>query len=154
VRVFTAVFPGGPVQLLGAGLPDRPDLVPLADPRQGPAVALRHWAGQCRTHPRRWWIVACDQVRWTPEALAAWHRVAAAADPAGAFWVLALSGGRIQPLGGFLAGQLVAPLAGTRATSLMALTEALPSRVLPAEGGQWQDVDTPEANDHFLKNFP
>ena len=44
VGVFAAVFPDGPVQVLGDPLPDHPDLPRLEDPREGPAVALRTWA--------------------------------------------------------------------------------------------------------------
>jgi len=154
VAVFAAVFPGGPVQLLGEALPDRPDLAPLADPRQGPAAALRHWAGLARAHPERWWVAACDQVRWTPETLDAWHRAAAAADPRAEHWVLARHGGRLQPLGGFLGDGLVERLRATSSGSLLSLAEALPSLVLEAAGDQWLDVDTPEALEAFRKNRP
>ena len=145
VAVFEAVFPGGPARVLGEGLPDRPDLAPLADPRQGPAVALRHWASGAEDHPERWWIVACDQIGWTAEALRAWHRAATAADPGAEHWVLARVRGRIQPLGGFLADALVPGLARAGGRSLMALSEALPARILDADGAHWLDVDTPEA---------
>lgn len=151
VRVFGSVFPGCPMQVLGEGLPDRPDLAPIADPRAGPAVALRRWAALDRSHPPRWWIVACDQVRWTPETLEAWHAAAAAADPAAAHWVLARAGGRIQPLGGFLADPLVERLPGAGSASLLSLVEALPCLVLEAEGDPWLDVDTPEALEAFLE---
>jgi molybdopterin-guanine dinucleotide biosynthesis protein A len=152
--VFAAVFPGGPVQVLGEALPDRPDLVPLSDPLQGPAAALGHWAGLERAHPLRWWVAACDQVRWTPEALDAWHRLAAAADPRAEHWVLARHEGRIQPLGGFLADSLVERLRGTSSGSLLSLVEALPSLILDAQGDPWLDVDTPEALEAFRKNRP
>lgn len=148
--VFEAVFPGGPVRLLGEGLPDRPDLTPLADPRQGPALALRHWACGAREHPGRWWILACDQIGWTAEALRAWHRAAAAADPGAEHWVLARVCGRIQPLGGFLADALVPALARAQGRSLMALSEALPARILDADGAHWLDVDTREAWETYL----
>jgi len=143
VAVFEAAFPDGPVQLLGEALPDRPDLAPLADPREGPAVALRHWAAGCRVPARRWWAVACDQVRWTSGTLAAWHAAAVAADPAAASWVLGRFRDRLQPLGGFLAGDLLAAVAGSRATSLLGLAEALPRTVLAVTGEEWLDVDTP-----------
>jgi molybdopterin-guanine dinucleotide biosynthesis protein A len=143
--VFEAVFPGGPVRLLGEGLPDRPDLAPLADPRQGPALALRHWASGAEDHPERWWIVGCDQIGWSAETLRAWHRAAAAADPGAQHWVLARVDGRIQPLGGFLADALVPGLARAGGRSLMALSEALPARILEADGAHWLDVDTPDA---------
>jgi molybdopterin-guanine dinucleotide biosynthesis protein A len=141
--VFAAVFPGGPIQLLGEALPDRPDLAPLDDPRQGPAEALRRWAGARRAHPDRWWIVACDQIRWTPDALAAWHARAVAADPDADRWVLARHGGRLQPLGGFLADALAPRLAGAAGAALMALVDSLPCRILEAEGDQWLDQDRP-----------
>jgi molybdopterin-guanine dinucleotide biosynthesis protein A len=150
-RVFAAVFPGCPMQVLGEGLPDRPDLAPIADPRAGPAAALRHWALLPRPHPLRWWVVACDQIRWTPETLAPWHASAAAADPPAAHWVLARAGGRIQPLGWFLADALVERLPGTGSASLLSLVEALPCLVLDAEGDPWLDVDTPEALEAFLE---
>jgi len=150
--VFEAVFPGAPMQLLGEGLPDRPDLAPLADPRQGPALALRHWAAGAGggSHPERWWIVACDQIRWTAETLRAWHGAAAAADPGAAHWVLARARGRIQPLGGFLADGLVAGLARAQGRSLIALTEAAPCLILDADGEHWLDVDTREALAAYL----
>lgn len=154
VAVFAAVFPDGPVQLLGQGLPDRPELVPAMDPAAGPAVALRLWAARPGPRPRRWWVAACDQVRWTPDHLRAWHQAVEAADPGAGHWVLARSGGRIQPLGGFLAEGLVAAMAGARADSLMGLVEALPSLVLDSEGEQWLDVDTPEALRAYLDKLP
>lgn len=143
--VFQAVFPDGPVQLLGEGLPDRPDLAPADDPRQGPAAALRHWAGLERSHPLRWWILACDQIRWTPEALEAWHRAAAAADPRAEHWVLGRFQDRIQPLGGFLADGLVPRLGLGSARALMALVDAMPCLILPVAGDPWLDVDTPDS---------
>jgi molybdopterin-guanine dinucleotide biosynthesis protein A len=133
VAVFEAVFPGGPVQLLGEPLPDRPGLAVLDDPRQGPAVALRHWArvaSAAPVRPRRWWFVACDQIRWTPSSLAAWAETAAGADPGASHWVLARHGGRVQPLGGWIAGTLVEALADTPGPSLMALADALPCLIL------------------------
>ncbi len=142
VAVFAATFPDGPVQLLGAGLPDRPELAPLADPREGPAVALRHWAGGRPAPARRWWTVACDLVRWTPGALAAWHAAAVQADPGAASWVLGRHQDRLQPLGGFLPGALLAELARSRAGSLLGLVEALPHVVLEVAGPEWLDVDT------------
>jgi len=157
--VFETVFPGGPVHLLGQGLPDRPDLAALADPGQGPAVALRHWAAQAQAEPpARWWLVACDQLGWTPETLRAWHQAALAADPAAGHWVLARAGGRLQPLGGFLASRLLPLLPGLAASSLMGLADALPVRVLEASGDPWGDVwldvDTPQALARFLAGRP
>jgi molybdopterin-guanine dinucleotide biosynthesis protein A len=141
--VFEAAFPGGPIQVLGDALPDRPDLAPLDDPRQGPAAALRHWAALDRAHPVRWWVLACDQIRWTPDALAAWHARAAWADPGGSHWVLARHRGRLQPLGGFLADALAPRLAGVPGAALMALADALPCRILDVKGDVWLDQDVP-----------
>jgi molybdopterin-guanine dinucleotide biosynthesis protein A len=150
VEVFEASFPGCPVLLLGEPLPDRPDLPAWSDPRQGPAVALRHWAAAPQPAVERWWVVACDQVRWTPRALEAWHRKAASADPASAHWVLANHGGRTQFLGGWLAGSLRPALAALRTASLWSLSEALPCLLLEETGAEWQDVDTPEALSAWL----
>jgi molybdopterin-guanine dinucleotide biosynthesis protein A len=153
VTVFSQVFPGGPIQLLGDPLPDQPGLIPLDDPRQGPAVALRHWAEGAEggfPAPRRWWILACDQVRWTPRALASWHARVARGDPDASRWVLARFRGRLQPLGGFLPGRLVPSLARCQARSLIGLVEALPHRVLAARGEAWLDVDTPEGLRRWL----
>ena len=144
-EVFAQVFPEGPIQLLGDPLPDRPDLPFLDDPRQGPAAALRHWAERVDAGPRRWWVAACDQVRWTPRSLAAWHARVERADPEAAVWVLAHTQGRLQPLGGFLPGRLVPDLARVEARSLLGLVERLPHRILAARGRAWLDVDTPEA---------
>jgi molybdopterin-guanine dinucleotide biosynthesis protein A len=148
--VFEAVFPGGPIQVLGGALPDRPDLAPLDDPREGPAEALRRWAarssgngGPSQVHPLRWWILACDQIRWTPDALAAWHARAAAADPEAGCWVLARHRGRLQPLGGFLADALAPRLSALPGAALMALVDALPCRILDAAGDAWMDQDRP-----------
>jgi molybdopterin-guanine dinucleotide biosynthesis protein A len=143
VGVFEAVFPGGPVQVVGDGLPDRPDLAPVPDPRRGPAEALRAWAGQIRERPRRWWLLACDQIRWTPEALARWHGLAAAADPGAGHWVLARHRGRLQPLGGFLGGTLVPRLPALPGAALRDLVAALPCRVLESADEAWLDQDTP-----------
>ena len=145
VDVFQSVFPRGPVQLLGDGLPDRPDLPALEDPKAGPALALCHWARLCQAPPpRRWWVVGCDQIRWTPETLWAWYGTAAMADPVANHWVIARHGERIQPLGGFLASDLVEQMPHTRGTSLLTLMEAIPCLVLESEGEQWLDVDTQE----------
>jgi len=140
--VFSAVFPHGPIQVLGLGLPDRPDLVPMADPGAGPAVALRHWAGRCGLRADRWWLLPCDQLAWTSASLADWHRVAEAADPGAAHWVMARTEGRAQPLGGFLAASLLDPLSRLPGQALMALADALPCRLLDAQAGPWRDVDT------------
>lgn len=144
VRVFGAVCPGGPVVVLGEPLPDRPGLPRLDDPREGPAVALRTWCGAPAPEAGRWWIVACDQVRWTPDRLAAWFRRVEAADPGALHWVMAEHGDRLQPLGGVLAGGLRPVLAGSGERSLTRLALAVPHLVLPAQGPEWQDLDTPE----------
>jgi molybdopterin-guanine dinucleotide biosynthesis protein A len=140
--VFTGVFPHGPIQVLGLGLPDRPDLAPMADPGAGPAVALRHWAARCRLEADRWWLLPCDQLAWTHDCLVDWHRAAEAADPGAAHWVMARTGGRPQPLGGFLAASLLPPLSRLPGQALMALADALPCRLLDAAAAPWQDVDT------------
>jgi len=143
VRVFESVFPGGPILVLGEPLPDRPDLSGLDDPREGPAVALRYWAGTVGPQADRWWVVACDQVRWTPEALQDWARACDTVDPAGTGWVMALHGGHLQPLGGWLPGVLRPGLARATARTMLALAESLPHLVLPRHGPEWADVDTP-----------
>jgi molybdopterin-guanine dinucleotide biosynthesis protein A len=144
VRVFETVFPGGPVQLLGEPLPDRPELVPAADPRQGPAVALRTWAcGAGAAAAARWWVPACDQVRWTAPALAAWHAQALAVDPGGEHWVLASSAGRVQYLGGWVARGLLGTLGGTTGARMADLAAAVTSMVVEQDGPEWGDLDDP-----------
>jgi molybdopterin-guanine dinucleotide biosynthesis protein A len=142
VRVFESVFPGGPILLLGEPLPERPELAALQDPRQGPAEALRLWAAVSVAEASRWWIVACDQVRWDADRLGAWSQRALAADPGRSAWVVARHGGHLQPLGGFLPGSLRPAMAALRPRSLMALVEALPHVVVDAEGPEWRDLDT------------
>ena len=132
VGVFAAVFPDGPVQVLGDPLPDHPDLPRLEDPREGPAVALRTWARLEAPAADRWWVVACDQVRWTPERLAGWARISEATDPEAARWVMALHDGHLQPLGGWL----------------------LPHLALPSDGAEWVDVDTPEDRQAWERESP
>ena len=151
VRVFRALWPEGPVVVLGEPLPDHPDLLRCEDPREGPAVALRAWAQQDVPLPpvMRWWLVACDQVRWTVPSLRAWHRRVQAVDPAASHWVLATQEGHLQPLGGFLSDGLRPALAQSSATSLTGLATSLPHRLLPADGPEWQDLDTPEARRAF-----
>ena len=64
-------------------------------------------------------------------------------------WVLALHGGRLQPLGGWLPASLRLALAGSSARSLVALAESLPHLAVPAEGPEWLDADTPEERQTF-----
>jgi molybdopterin-guanine dinucleotide biosynthesis protein A len=143
VRVFEAVFPGAPIQVLGDPLPERPDLPRLDDPRQGPAVALRVWALAQAPEVDRWWIVACDQVRWTPERLALWAAEIQREDPLAASWVMALHDGHLQPLGGWMPHALRPALAESRGRSMKALAAGLPHLSLPRCGTEWADVDTP-----------
>lgn len=145
VRVFREALPGGPVQVLGQALPDLPDLPCFQDAGQGPAAALEAWAASPVESAARWWVAACDQVRWTPETLRAWHAAAAAADPGEARWVLARDGDHLQYLGSFLASSLLPALAAAPARSLRDLLAALPATVLDWPGEVWRDVDTPEA---------
>ena len=152
VRCFETVFPGAPIQVLGEALPDRPDLPHQDDPRQGPAVALRTWAGaEVVPNIDVWWIVACDQVRWTAERLTAWASRREAEDPAATRWVMAMHAGHLQPLGGWLPSVLRPALAASSARSLMALVESLPHLALPSDGTEWLDVDSPEDRAKFEK---
>ena len=148
-RVFETVFPGAPIQVLGEPLPDRPDLPRLDDPREGPAVALRRWAALDAAVVEVWWVVACDQVRWTPDRLSDWASVCETMDPFHTRWVMALHGGHLQPLGGWLPSALRSALAATTAPSLMVLANALPHLALPREGPEWTDVDTAEERSRF-----
>ena len=153
VRVFRAQHPDGPIRVLGEALPDHPALPRLDDPRQGPALALRHWAKipmpTAHLTVDRWWVVACDQVRWTPERLEAWTQACETADPAAAHWVLALQAGHLQPLGGWLPQALRPALARSTGASLLRLVQALPHLALPQDGPEWADVDTPEERSEF-----
>jgi molybdopterin-guanine dinucleotide biosynthesis protein A len=144
VGVFQQAFPEGIIQILGEPVPDHPELVCLLDPRQGPARALAGWAASGPPPALRWWVLACDQVRWSAPRLRFWSQRATEADPEGMAWVLADHGGRIQFLGGFLGGELVPAVARASGRSLHALMEALPTVILPATGPEWLDVDTPE----------
>ncbi|NWJ42044.1 MAG: NTP transferase domain-containing protein [Geothrix sp.] len=149
VRVFAAVFPDGPVQVLGDPLPDHPDLPRLEDPREGPAVALRVWARADGPDVDRWWVAACDQVRWTPQRLTEWARIGEAADPEATHWVMALHGGHLQPLGGWLPDGFRPSLITSTTRSLMGLATALPHLAIPCDGPEWVDVDTPEERAEF-----
>jgi molybdopterin-guanine dinucleotide biosynthesis protein A len=93
--------------------------------------------------------VACDQARWTPVRLAAWFRRVEKADPAAEHWVLAAHEGRLQPLGGFLAASLRPVLAAAAERSLTALARAIPHLVLPVDGPEWLDLDTPQERRAF-----
>lgn len=149
VAVFQSVFPDGPVQVLGEALKDRPDLPVMDDPRQGPAVALRHWAAAFAPIVDVWWIVACDQVRWRAEDLRSWLALAQAADPDHLRWVIGRSDGYIQPLGGLLPHGLRSTLAESQACSLLVLAESLPHCILDNNLPGWRDVDTQEARKAF-----
>ena len=153
VGVFEAVFPGGPIQIMGEALPDRPDLPCLDDPREGPAVALRTWAAMAMPAVDSWWVVACDQVRWTSARLADWAACWKAMDPTCSSWVMALHEGHLQPLGGWLPASLRPALAASQARSLKALAASLPHLAVPLEGAEWVDVDTPEERDKFDKGM-
>ena len=144
VGVFEGLWPDGPITLLGEGLSDRPELQVLDDRREGPAAALITWCSTPAPPTDRWWIVACDQIRWTQARLADWLQRVAAADPEAAHWVLAEHGGHLQPLGGFLPSSLRPTLAGSKEASLTALAQSVPHIVLKAHGPEWLDLDTPE----------
>ncbi len=144
VEVFRAVFPEGPVCVLGQALPDHPELKPYPDPGEGPAVALRLWAAREDVPAAaRWWIVPCDQVRWTAEDLAAWHAQAVGADPEATRWVMAEQDGHAQPLGGFLGHGLRPSLAAVHASTVRRLAEGVGSLTVPQDCAAWQDVDDP-----------
>jgi molybdopterin-guanine dinucleotide biosynthesis protein A len=143
VSAFRFVVPDGPVQLIGEPLPDFPGLRRLDDPREGPAVALRVWAASDPPPARRWWVLACDQARWTREAFAEWLAEAEAADGHDGAWAIVVREGHRQPLGGLLASALLPALARADATSLRALMGALPLRELPGTAWAGEDIDTP-----------
>jgi molybdopterin-guanine dinucleotide biosynthesis protein A len=152
VRIFQANFPTGPVEILGEGLPDRPDLAPVSDPRQGPAAALRAWAALGRGElAQRWWVVACDCPGWREADLRAWWGRVREVDPEGTAWVVAEVEGRLQPLGGMLPAALLPALAAQGTPRLGELWGALPGRRVPASGACWTDVDDPEALARFLR---
>lgn len=144
VQVFEAVISKGPVQILGEPLPDRPELYSVPDEGLGGAAALIRWAGRPAARARRWWVVACDQLRWNPGQLQAWLELAERQDPTASSWVVACSEGRLQPLGGLLPEGLRESLAGLRHHRLTDLVQALPHQILDWDSPVWNDVDTPD----------
>lgn len=144
VEVFSSVVPKGPIQILGEPLPDRPDLLSNPDAGMGAASALIRWAARPSPAAKRWWAVACDQVRWTPGLLRGWLETAERHDPETSRWVVANSEGRLQPLGGFLPEALRAPMAGLDFARISDLVRALPHLALEWDSPVWDDVDTPE----------
>lgn len=153
VRTFSEVFPDGAIVVLGEALPDQPELLRVADPCLGPAKALQTWA-QARIAGQvpaadRWWIVACDQVRWSPGRLRAWASTCDQVAPAGDRWVIAEHAGYPQPLGGWCPDALCARIVQEETNSIMGLVKALPYLLLPREGDEWRDVDTPEERTRF-----
>ncbi|MDP2875212.1 MAG: NTP transferase domain-containing protein [Holophaga sp.] len=143
VTVFETVFPQGPVQILGAPVPERPELRNVEDLRQGPARAMALWAEKAPVISSRWWVLACDQVRWSVPTLEAWFARARTEDPNGQAWVLAEHKKRVQYLGGFLGASLVSKIAVSDARSLGEMAAHLPCHTLPATGSEWFDVDCP-----------
>lgn len=144
VRVFRSVCPDGPVVVLGATLPDYPDLTSFDDPRLGPSLALIRWAAQDTWVVRRWWILPCDQVDWDSHSFGTWLESAEWADPEGQAWCYAHQEHQPQPLGGFLGAAIrpwVATLVNTRVRDLAA---ELPHCELPEPRYRGRDVDTPE----------
>jgi hypothetical protein len=149
VTVFETVFPDGPVQVLGEALAGRPDLPVLSDPRQGPAVALQHWALAAAPVVDLWWIVACDQVRWRATDLDTWVRQAETVDPGHERWLIGRFQGHLQPLGSLLPHRHRPLLAVAEARSLGALVESLPHHLLDSELPGWRDVDTSSERARF-----
>lgn len=158
IRTFIAAFPDGTRVVLGNPIPEDPGLPRLDDSRLGPAQALKVWArarlAQDTPGADRWWIVGCDQVRWTPNRLRAWTASCEQADPTGSRWVVAEHDHRLQPLGGWFPDNLCPRLAACDTDALMGLLEALPHLVLPGVGEEWRDVDTPEERWRFEADPP
>lgn len=144
VSVFRAIVPEGPIHLVGAPLSDVPALPRLDDPREGPAVALRMWAASSPLPARRWWVLGCDQVGWTPPALEAWLKEAEPSDPAGGVWVMVEREGHRQPLGGFMGASLLPHISKSDSSSLHALMETVPIQMIPGKAWAGRDLDTPE----------
>jgi len=143
VEVFSTVSPKGPIQILGEPLPDRPDLYSLPDEGLGAAAALIQWAARSAPKAKRWWVVACDQVRWTPALLRVWLETAERHDPTETKWIVAIAQERLQPLGGFLPGDLRGRMVGLDVVRIRDLVRALPNMPLKWDSPVWDDVDTP-----------
>jgi molybdopterin-guanine dinucleotide biosynthesis protein A len=150
VDLFQGAFDNGPVRILGEAVPGRPDLAPIDDPREGPARALARWAAAEGENSVRWWVVACDQVRWDASTLAGWHGSAQEADPEGRAWVLAQVEGEMQPLGGFLGGRLLHQLGRSTEQRLIALARSLPHRILSRAASPFLDLDDPGSHKTWL----
>ncbi len=148
VGVFRCVVPDGPVQILGAPVSEFPDLPRLDDPREGPAMALRTWAASNPPPARRWWILACDQPRWTVKPFAGWLAEAEGVDDA---WALVTRDGHRQPLGGFLPEAMIPALARSEVRSLRGLLDAVPARELPGPSWMGGDIDTPSDLEAFTR---
>ena len=156
VRVFRSEFPRSPVQILGDPLPDIDDLMDtgitvVADPRQGPAIALSTWARSEPPPTVRWWVVPCDQVDWTPLDLAAWYSLADDADPKGRGWVMVREGEREQPLGGFIGSMLLPLLASLEETRVRDLAAHLPRCIVKSDAYRGMDVDVPTELEAWVK---
>lgn len=140
VRVFETAFPGAVVRVLGNPVPERPDLKVVEDPRQGPAVALKAWAEGEDARVDWWWMAACDQMRWTPEALRAWFQRATGERT----WTMGRHLDHIQSMGSWVPGELLPSLREQDCRSIRALMDKLPHRLLDVDGPEWMDLDTPE----------
>ena len=156
IRVFRAVFPRSPVQILGDPLPDIEDMTGtgiavVSDPRQGPAVALSTWARSEPPPAVRWWVVPCDQVDWTAADLAAWYSLADDADPKGRGWVMVREDEREQPLGGFLGSMLLPLLATLEEARVRDLLAHLPRCIVKSDAYRGLDVDIPTDLESWTK---
>jgi molybdopterin-guanine dinucleotide biosynthesis protein A len=145
VDLFQEAIGHGPIRILGEPVPGRPQCKRLDDPREGPARALARWATGESEELTRWWVVACDQVRWDIESLALWHSTALGADPGGEAWVMAEIDGEAQPLGGFLGGGLLPALRHSKEQRLLGLARSLSCRILLWEARPFQDLDDPDS---------
>lgn len=151
IRLFQSVLGEGPIRVLGEPVAERSELPRFDDPREGPARALSHWAAAETRSARRWWVVACDQVRWDAASLAAWHEAARQADPSGEAWVLPEILGELQPLGGFLGGELQFRLGRSTERRMFVLARSVPHLGLPWEAGPFLDLDDAEAVAAWLR---